>query len=316
MSTTHMRHDPAPGRFADGNRDGLTRALGWLSLGLGVVQLTAPQTVARSMGVESDERTKGLLRAVGLREIVTGLGILMSPSPTPWLKARVAGDAMDLGLLTSAMCSPRADRQRGLHALAAALGIAALDALGSSQAVRSGTGSQAAEQAIGDMASAAITINASPHEVYQFWDGFQNLPRFMSDFATVEITGPSRSHWTVRGPAGVSVQWDAEIIETRPNELIAWRTLPGSDVEATGRVRFGAAPGGQGTEVRQVTWFTLPGGQLGRVIGELVAGGLGIQMENDLRRTKQLIEIGEIVQSDDSVVRGPNPAQPTARNAA
>jgi uncharacterized membrane protein len=120
----------------------------------------------------------------------------------------------------------------------------------------------------------------------------------------------------VRGPAGISVRWDAEIIESQPNELIAWRTLPGSDVEATGRVRFGAAPGDQGTEVRQEIWFTLPGGELGRLIGELVAGGLGIQMENDLRRDKQLIEIGEIVRSDDSVIPGLNPAQPAARNVA
>jgi uncharacterized membrane protein len=316
MSTTPMRHDPAPDRFAAGNSDGLTRALGWLSLGLGVASLAAPQTVAQTVGLESDGRTQGLLRAVGLREIVTGLGILMSPSPTPWLKARVAGDAMNLALLTSAMSSPRADRQRVQTALAATLGIAALDALGSSQAVRSGDGSQAAGQAIGDKASAAITINAPPHKVYQFWDGFQNLPRFMSDFATVEIIGPSRSHWTVRGPAGISVRWDAEIIESQPNELIAWRTLPGSDVEATGRVLFGAAPGDQGTEVRQEIWFTLPGGELGRLIGELVAGGLGIQMENDLRRAKQLIEIGEIVRSDDSVIPGLNPAQPAARNVA
>jgi uncharacterized membrane protein len=316
MSTASLRHGPAGEPLADGNRDGLARALGWLSLGLGVASLAAPQTIAEAVGLERDGRTHGLLRVVGLREIVTGLGLIKSPSPTPWLKARVAGDAMDLALLTLAMASPGADRQRVQTALAATLGITALDAFNSSAASKSADGTLAAEQAIGDKASAAITINTPLHEVYQFWDGFQNLPRFMSDFATVEITAANRSHWTVRGPAGISVQWDAEIIETRPDELIAWRTLPGSDVEAAGAVRFRTAPGDQGTEVRQDTWFTLPGGDLGRMIGELVAGGLGVQMGNDLRRAKQLIEIGEIVQSDDSVVRGPNPAQPTARIAA
>ena len=157
---------------------------------------------------------------------------------------------------------------------------------------------------------AAVTVNAPLEEVYAFWNGFQNLPRFMNTLASVEITGDGRSRWTMRGPVGLAVHWDIEITEARPNESIAWRTAEGSRITASGDVRFRSAPGDRGTEVVYEAMFSPPGGELGKKIGELFADALGFKVGNDLRRSKQLIELGEIVHSDDSIVPGPNPARP------
>src|SRR5690348_70331 len=80
----------------------------------------------------------------------------------------------------------------------------------------------------------SITINRTPEELYRYWRNFNNLPRFMHNLESVELTGGDRSHWVARGPLGVRVEWDAEIITDRPNELIGWRSLPGSQVDTAG----------------------------------------------------------------------------------
>ncbi len=96
----------------------------------------------------------------------------------------------------------------------------------------------------------AITVNRSREELYQFWHDFANLPRFMEHLTSVQVTGEKQSHWTAKAPAGTAVEWDAEVVEDRPNELIAWRSLAGASVDNAGTVRFATAPGGRGTEVR------------------------------------------------------------------
>ena len=82
----------------------------------------------------------------------------------------------------------------------------------------------------------SFTINKPPEEVYRFWRNFENLPRFMRHLKSVHNTESRRSHWVARGPLGANVEWDAEIIQERENELLAWRSLPGSDVEHWGTV--------------------------------------------------------------------------------
>ncbi|WP_406696340.1 SRPBCC family protein [Singulisphaera sp. Ch08] len=95
----------------------------------------------------------------------------------------------------------------------------------------------------------SITINRPAEELYRFWRNFENLPRIMTHLESVQVTGDRRSHWKAKAPVGSTVEWDAEITEDRPNELIAWRSLEGADVENSGAVRFVPAPGGRGTEV-------------------------------------------------------------------
>src|SRR5439155_827395 len=97
----------------------------------------------------------------------------------------------------------------------------------------------------------AVTISKSADELYRFWRNFENLPHFMRHLESVTCED-GRSHWVARGPAGMSVSRDAEIINEEPNRLIAWRSLEGSQVSTAGSVHFTPAPGDRGTEVRVV----------------------------------------------------------------
>jgi uncharacterized membrane protein len=140
----------------------------------------------------------------------------------------------------------------------------------------------------------AITIDRSPEELYRYWRNFENLPRFMQHLKSVTVTGGDRSHWVVEGPLGQPVEWDAEIHNERENELIAWRSLEGSQVETAGSVHFAPAAGGHGTEVRVNLKYNPPAGQLGIAVAKLLGASPDRQVRDDLRRFKQLMETGAI----------------------
>jgi len=140
----------------------------------------------------------------------------------------------------------------------------------------------------------SVTINRSAIDLYRFWRDFANLPRFIKHLDSVSASGEQRSHWVVTGPAGVKVEWDAEITEDRPNELIAWRSLEGADVANAGTVRFEPATGGRGTVVRVVFDYTPPAGALGAAVAKLFGEEPRQQVEGDLRRFKNIMEAGEI----------------------
>jgi uncharacterized membrane protein len=139
-----------------------------------------------------------------------------------------------------------------------------------------------------------MTINRSPQELWRFWRNLENLPRVMSHLERVENRGNKRSHWVARGPMGLSAEWDAEIITERENELIGWRSLPGSQVDAAGSVHFRPAPGGRGTEVRVELKYDPPGGRLTHWFASLFGEDAGRQIDEDLRRFKQKMETGEV----------------------
>ena len=139
----------------------------------------------------------------------------------------------------------------------------------------------------------AVTIARAPQEVYDFWRRLENLPAFMENVVSVTETGGGRSRWVARGPAGETWEWDAEILEDQPGRLLVWRSLPGSEVHHHGAVRFLPAPAGRGTEVRVGIEFLPPGGLAGRVIARLTRRLPEHQVEEDLRRLKQVIEAGE-----------------------
>jgi uncharacterized membrane protein len=140
----------------------------------------------------------------------------------------------------------------------------------------------------------AIIINRPAEELYAFWRKFENLPRFMLHLESVDTTSPERSHWVAKGPLGARVQWDAEVVEDRRGELIAWRSLPGADVDNTGTVRFEPAVGGRGTIVRVALEYKPPGGVVGAKVAKLLGESPEKQIPDDLRRFKQLMETGEI----------------------
>ena len=295
-------------QFKDPER--VARGLGWFSIGLGLAEVAMPGSLARAIGMDDDDRTRNILFAFGLREIASGIAILTSPGSALPVWARAGGDIMDLAFLGRGLRDDTNERGRVAAATAAVAGVTVLDVLtgrrlsGEDGRRRSGHSARG-----GVHVTRAITINRPRDEVYRFWRDFENLPRFMEHLESVRVLGQTRSHWEAKAPAGTSVEWDAEIVDDRPGELIAWRSLPDGDVPNLGSVRFLDAPGG-GTELQVELRYDPPGGKLGSLVAKLFGEDPGLTLASDLRRLKQVIEVGEVLLSDATVVRGPHPARP------
>jgi uncharacterized membrane protein len=140
----------------------------------------------------------------------------------------------------------------------------------------------------------SIIIDKSPEELYRFWRQFENLPRFMKHLESVSVTGLNRWHWVAKGPARTKVEWDAEVYNEKPNELIAWRSLEGADITNAGSVHFEPAPNGRGTLVKVVLNYNAPGGKISALLAKLFGQEPGQMIEEDLRRLKQVLETGEV----------------------
>lgn len=139
-----------------------------------------------------------------------------------------------------------------------------------------------------------VVINRSPDEVYRFWRDFGNLPRFMQHLQSVETLDGRRSHWVTRAPVGTTVEWDAEVINDVPNEIIAWQSIGDTSVPNAGSVRFVALDGGQCTELKVTLNYDPPAGKFGDALAKLFGESPDQQVRDDLRRLKQLLEAGEI----------------------
>ncbi|RAY11146.1 cyclase [Actinomadura craniellae] len=276
---------------------GLARALGWMSLGLGTAQLTAPRAVGRTAGVDDSPVIRALLPLVGLRELTHAAGLLRGHRPTRWAWTRVAGDAMDLAILGTALRDRRGPRrQRVAAATAAVAGITAIDLYTALRA-------RAAAGGTGDLhLRASVTVNRPRAEAYRHWREFGNLPRFMTHLRSVDDIGEGRTRWTAEAPVKSTVSWEAELVEDLPDELIAWRSLrdtgQGPGVSSSGSVRFSDAPGGRGTEVRVEMTYAPPGGRVGAAFARLFGEHPEQQVRDDLRRFKQILETGEVARSD------------------
>ena len=299
-----------------GNPDRVARGLGWFSIGLGLAQIASPRRVARLIGVDDDQTTRNTMFAVGVREIASGVGILTRERPVAPVWSRVGGDVMDLALLGRAMRSDRSEKNRVAAATAAVVGVTILDFLPGQELTReSGADGRARREGARARAGReievrrAITVWAPQDEVYRFWRNFENLPRFMQHLESVQVIDDRRSHWKAKAPAGTSVEWDAEIIEDRPDELIVWRAIANADVPNRGSVRFVPSPQG-GTEVHVELSYQPPGGRLGAIVAKLLGEEPEIQVASDLRRFKQVIELGEVVYSEATVLGRPHPARP------
>ncbi|MGC2694223.1 MAG: SRPBCC family protein [Candidatus Angelobacter sp.] len=144
------------------------------------------------------------------------------------------------------------------------------------------------------IARSSVLLNCSPAEGYQFWRNFENLPLFMRHLESVRILGDYRSRWIAIGPFGKHIRWDAEIAADRENELIAWRSLPDSDVTVDGVVKFRPAPANRGTLVDVVVVYRTPAGTIGNAVAKMLGKDPNFMMRQDLRRFKAFIEAGEI----------------------
>lgn len=153
----------------------------------------------------------------------------------------------------------------------------------------------------------SVTINKTPTELYQFWSNLENLPRFMNHLESVRILDDKVSHWVAKGPLGTTVEWDAEIINEKENELFAWRSVEGATVANAGSVRFEQHPGGNGTVVKVSLSYDPPGSIIGATFAKLFGENPEQQIEEDLRRFKQVMETGETASVE---------GQPSGRAAA
>ncbi len=139
-----------------------------------------------------------------------------------------------------------------------------------------------------------VTVNVPRAAVYAFWRDFENLPRFMKHLESVTVLDSRRSHWIAKAPAGTSVEWNAEITSDEPDSRIAWRSVGESDVDNSGSVRFGDAPGGRGTEVQVSLAYDAPAGAFGKLIAKMFGEEPEQQIREDMSRFKCLIESGEL----------------------
>ncbi|WP_170135773.1 SRPBCC family protein [Nannocystis exedens] len=135
-----------------------------------------------------------------------------------------------------------------------------------------------------------LTVRQPPERVYRFWRELDNLPRFMHHLESVTVLDERRSRWRVRGPADISVSWDAEIINDVPGELIAWRSLEGAEVPNAGSVRFERGVGGHTTRITVNLEYHPPAGVIGNMISSALGANPEKQIESDLQRFKELLE--------------------------
>lgn len=159
----------------------------------------------------------------------------------------------------------------------------------------------------------SVTINKSADELYKFWRNFENLPQFMNHLESVRIIDDKKSEWTAKAPLGYKAHWGAVITEDIENELIAWRSVENSEIPNSGRVEF-LPTVDRGTVVKVTVRYAPPAGKLGALAAYFLTEEPDTQIEEDLRRFKQLMEAGEIITVEGQTSgREPKPKARTAK---
>jgi len=149
-----------------------------------------------------------------------------------------------------------------------------------------------------DVVGRTVTIARPREELFAFWKDFANLSTFMENIVSVRPTGADgRAVWTILAPAGRTVEVETEVVKEEPGKLIAWRSIPGSQIDTEGRVSFTDAPGDRGTRVSVRVAYKPPAGELGRMVAKLFMREPAVQARHDLKRFKMLMEAGEIATS-------------------
>src|SRR5215468_190397 len=139
-----------------------------------------------------------------------------------------------------------------------------------------------------------VTIERPVAEVYSFWRQLENFPRFMRHLKSISVQDELHSHWAIRTLGGKTLEWDAEIIEQRENEMISWRSAPGADLDNAGSVWFVQVPGGQGTIVKLEMKYDPPAGKTGAFVAKLFGRDAEAEIGEDLSRLKMLLETGHL----------------------
>ena len=249
--------------------DRLMRGLGWLSLTLSLPPLLVPGEFSKAIGVGDAPRHRAAAGVVGVQELAAAVGLLGQESPA-WLWYRTGGDFIHIGMLGRALKNNDGrGRGRTAAALAAVLGITGVDVYAA--VTRSRT-------KVEMDTSATTTVGLPAQEVYEMWR--------------------RRSCWRAGASADRTAERDAEITEDVPGQRIAWRSVGSADIHNEGSVQFVPAPGGRGTEVHVKLRYEMPGGKLGEAVARYFGEDPRQQLDDDLRRFKQVAETGEVVRSE------------------
>jgi uncharacterized membrane protein len=219
---------------------------------------------------------------------LVGYGIKYSVQRAPWLGSLTALVGVDL--LTHGATG---------HHLHEALGITD----GYSQCAKRRGFSRIPHQ-LGVQIQRCILVDSTPQKAYEFVRDLENFPRFMQHVKTIYFTGEKRCHWVVKGPAGTQLEWDADIINDIPGELIAWRSINNPDIDSAGSIRFEKASDDRGTIIRVHMQYLPPAGAVGVAIAKLFGEEPAMQMRSDLRRLKQILESGEVATTAGQPVGG------------
>lgn len=244
----------------------LAEGMGWFSLALGAPQLLRPDLVDHAIGVYDDERSRLTQRLVGVRELAAAAGLLVQRRYREWLWARSAGDVLDLALLGVSFVRKDRDPRRLAVATASVVGVLATDLYGAIRFSSSSEGSK--------LVKASITIRAPREEVERRWRQLVRQPGTDLRLAPLEVT------------------------VDEPGRRVTFRTPDGADRRVSGVARFVDAPGDRGTEVHVEMEYEP--GALGGAVQKLMGEEPLQLIKDDLRRFRQLLEVGEIVRSEST----------------
>lgn len=261
----------------------LAQGIGWYSIALAVVELISPKTVNQTIGIKDDPLHHNLVRVRGVRELISGIGIVASRKPAGYLWSRVAGDVIDFALVGQALTHRRNNKQKLLIATAAFSAVALLDVVAAlSQTHKKDTPNLRLKR--------SIKVNGTPDELYELWRQPETLPKIMKHFAEFTHIDAQRSHWKIPAAVGPALEWEAVIVEEREGKYLRWESLPGTTLPTRGWVNFRSLGKGDKTEVCLCLDFEPPAGALGEAALKLVQGipnGLVQDMLNQFKTLSQ-----------------------------
>lgn len=217
----------------------------------------------------------------------------LSPGPMPVVGHSTTRRQQSAGKMGSSLGSIVAGGALAVYGISRkSAGGAALAAAGSFLALR-GIRHAGASEAV--HVERSFTINRPVAEVFSFFRNFENLPKFMHHLLEVKTTGKRTSHWVARAPLGLKLEWDAQITEEMENRFLTWESLPGTAIPNWGAVEFRPASEYHGgTEIVVAMQYAPPVGKAGVLFARVLGREPGMQIREDLRRLKQLLETGEI----------------------
>jgi uncharacterized membrane protein len=298
-------------------------ALGRLCSHPGALEVTCADRIVHLSGDILSDEVKHVLHGVrnvrGVKNVVNELRVHESAGNIPSLQGegnpratalpeylqdnwspapRVVAGAVGIGLLASTLGAPRLNTSTATLGLAGAAIL--LRAISNRPLGRMiGLGANAED---GFMVQKTLHVYAEADEVYAAWRALENFPSFMTHIREITPIEAGRYRWTVDGPAGVPVSWESEITADIPNELLAWRTVPGSPVQSTGVVQFEPSSYG-GTRIHVRMSYRPPANAAGHAAAVVFGKDPRRQIDDDLMRLKSLLETGKTTGNQGPIVR-------------